>query len=428
MKKITFLMMAIATVLGLGSCSEDRDPVYNAPTSFVLNTPAMQDQYIQLTEGNVLELVASQPDYGYAAVAQYRAQMSLTEDFAKAYDLEAADGTATKARFVVKQSDVAVGICTLDGIDSKEAYDAKYPDGMKPMKVYFRAIASLNGIEGSEITSNVVSYNQLAGYFAIPTPGFIYLVGSPEGWTGPTESNAAHYADWRLFEADDAIGSKVYTGVFDIPAAPTFRFYTALTGWDADSYGTQVDDNPIQFPEFAGGSFSSTVVKGKGSFEFPNWPGGKMTITVDMSDMQNITITCQEGEQSVVTAKYIYLLGTLSSWDAPEKANETKLNPFRLADTTGSGIYTGTYDVADAGKQYFRFALALSDSDGWNNPNQIGTQANDGDVDAPLSNNSFSGPYVKGKGNWVVDCPSAGKLTLIVDTNQQTVNFTFAAN
>ncbi len=29
--------------------------------------------------------------------------------------------------------------------------------------------------------------------------------------------------------------------------------------------------------------FPVTIVKGKGSFSFPGWPGGKMDITVDMN-------------------------------------------------------------------------------------------------------------------------------------------------
>ena len=69
-----------------------------------------------------------------------------------------------------------------------------------------------------------------------------------------------------------------------------FRFYTALTGWDADSYGSQVDDNALDF-EFTDGQFSSRIVKGKGSFNFPNWAGGDMEMTVNMSDVENMQIT-----------------------------------------------------------------------------------------------------------------------------------------
>ncbi len=33
------------------------------------------------------------------------------------------------------------------------------------------------------------------------------------------------------------------------------------------------------------------MVKGKGSFNFPNWAGGDMEMTVDMNDMDNIQLT-----------------------------------------------------------------------------------------------------------------------------------------
>ena len=33
------------------------------------------------------------------------------------------------------------------------------------------------------------------------------------------------------------------------------------------------------------------MVKGKGAFNFPNWTGGDMEMTVDMSDMDNIQLT-----------------------------------------------------------------------------------------------------------------------------------------
>jgi hypothetical protein len=66
-----------------------------------------------------------------------------------------------------------------------------------------------------------------------------------------------------------------------------FRFYTALTGWDTDSWGSQADDNPIEF-EFTNGEFNYTLVKGKGSFSFPSWGGGKMAFNVDMNTNQLI--------------------------------------------------------------------------------------------------------------------------------------------
>ena len=41
----------------------------------------------------------------------------------------------------------------------------------------------------------------------------------------------------------------------------------------------------------AAGGECGKLVAGKGSLNFPGWTGGKMNITVDMSDMTNVTIT-----------------------------------------------------------------------------------------------------------------------------------------
>ena len=70
-----------------------------------------------------------------------------------------------------------------------------------------------------------------------------------------------------------------------------FRFYTALTGWDEDSWGSQVDDNPID-QTITDGSWTGTLVKGKGAFNFPGFAGGQMTVIVDMV---NNKVTVIEG-------------------------------------------------------------------------------------------------------------------------------------
>ena len=415
------MAMGIA-LIGMASCSQDRDPVYHAPAegSFVLNVPAMQDQLIELTETGTLELTCSQPDYGFAAAAVYSAQMSLTEDFATSYDLTPVNENLAKMQ--VQQSEVATGYCELLGVTSEEDFQTQYPNGFEPTKIYFRAVCQIPGVESSRIESNVVSYNQILPYFNVAVPGYIYLVGAPEGWKGPDEANAAHYADWRLFEAADAIGSKVYSGVFDIPAGDSamFRFYTALTGWDADSYGVQVDDNAVQFPDaFADGTFTHQLIKGKGSFWFPNWEGGKMTIVVDMSDPNNMVVTMTEGEVEVVTPMYIYGIGNqFGNWTEPSEANQAALTPYRLTSTDGGHIYSATLPVT-AGDLYMRFATELG---GWDGP-QIGIQEVDESIECQFTNGAFTGPYVVGKGSWYFTIPEDCNISLTVDMDNQTVNF-----
>lgn len=294
MKKLAILLALAAVAVGFTSCSEERGPKYKNPTEFVLNAPAMQDQYIVLTEGNTLELTCSQPDYGYSAIANYSAEVSLSTDFANSFVITPVNNHL--AAMTLKQDHVAMAVCSLYGIENVADFDKMFPDGMPFMPLYFRAVCELAGVKDSRIVSNVVSYNHIQPYFAVAQPGVVYLVGNINGWKEPSEANAAYYADWTISEDDDAIGSHIYSGVYDLPPASDFsgdggmmfRFYTALTGWDDDSYGSQVDDTPIEYPDVTTGEFSTTVVKGKGAFKFPNFVGGKVKIVFNMSDEKNL--------------------------------------------------------------------------------------------------------------------------------------------
>ena len=267
----------MVAVLSFTSCEADTEPRYNDPTGFTLNTPALAAQYYELTENGTLDLSWSQPDYGYAAAATYKVSVSLLEDFSEAMELS----TEHKLCYAqVSGKEIAEAICKLRGIANEDDYTDE-----PARAVYFRVRAYINGIESSEIVSNVIKLDQVKEYCAIQSPGYIYLIGSVGGWTGPDAGNAGALAEWRLFEAADAIGSKIYSATFNMPAGSlTFRFYTELTGWDGGaSVGTQVDDNPITVDISSGVYGGSLVAPGKGSIQIDNWDGSPMKITVDMN-------------------------------------------------------------------------------------------------------------------------------------------------
>lgn len=288
MKKYGKIILGLfSMLLAFTACNSpmDENPVYQTPTTFVLNEPALADQYIELTPTGTVNLTCSQPDYGYAAVASYYVQVSLTEDFAKFVEVNA--DPLTSCDLHVSSAEVAQGICKLRGVTSEDNYTDE------PARVvYFRLRACIPAVQGSDILSNVVKLNNVKGYFALKVPGYIYMVGKPEGWAGPTAANKEHYADWRLFESEDAIGSKIYTGTFEVPAEQfILRFYTALTGWDADSYGTQADDSSVNIALDDTGVYIGGIVKGKGAFQIPDWKGGKVKMTVDMSNPAKMKVT-----------------------------------------------------------------------------------------------------------------------------------------
>lgn len=286
-KYINVLMLLAVVVFGLCSCEDDKDPVLQKPTEFVLNTPATANLYYNLTPSGTLNLTFSQPNYGPGIIAHYFVQVALDEAFAEGKYVQLSEEYAT-CSVNVPESSIAEAVCKLRGVTSEDNYTDE-----PARKVYFRVLSQVSDYlktddaASYDILSNVVVLNQVKEYFALKLPGKIYLVGSCSGWNEPSKGNADKYVGWTLEEAADQIDSKIYTGVFDIPAGQfQFRFYSALTGWDAgDSVGSQADDNPVDIDWIDGVGYSGSVVKGKGSFQYSSWAGGKVKIVVNLKAM-----------------------------------------------------------------------------------------------------------------------------------------------
>lgn len=285
MKKIAYIFAIGAALLATTSCKQNTEPKFDRAMSMELNTPPLANQLFTLTPEGVIDLSWSQPDWGFAAAAKYQVEASFEEDF-HYYENDTPANyfvmptVYTKCAAQVKMEDLAVAICTLRGISDPSQYTE---EPARP--VYLRIHGYIDGILESSVYSNSILLEQVKEYCAVRVPGKLYLVGTPEGWVGPEEGNAAHYADWALLEPEDAIDSKVYSGSFAIPAAPMFRFYTALTGWDADSWGSQKDDNSLDFT-LTDGQFNGTIDGPgfKGSYNFADYSGGTMNFKVDLNE------------------------------------------------------------------------------------------------------------------------------------------------
>lgn len=439
-------MALAALALGFNSCSEDRGPKYQDPKEFTLNTPVMQDQYIVLESGNTLELVCSQPDYGYSALANYSAEMSLTPSFENIAVVTPTD--VHQARMVFKQNDIAIAYCEILGLDSEEAYEAMFPNGMDFQPLYFRAVCQLDGIEGSLIRSNVVQYNNVKAYFAVPDPGKLWVVGDLTVSWSNNEGDEQKYIDagQYLSEPMDGIGTMIYTGVLTLPESPIFRFYSQLGDWENNSYGYQVDDKATDFDWSGTGEFSEKLVEGKGSFQFPDFPGGEVTITVDLSDPNNMIFTMKAngtisggGTTDDSLPEQIYMVSDLTNWsyDSAAYAN----GAWCLYEVANTGVYANTFDIpADLpdAKNYLacRFYSTLDGSA----PARWGAKSSDGkDIQCELET-----PYTTAKSTvkFLVlgiettpeDTPDdlkeysgvAGrKLRVILNTNDNQVSFRF---
>lgn len=104
----------------------------------------------------------------------------------------------------------------------------------------------------------------------------LYLIGAPQNWDITSDAMTLTSTDM----------GNTYTGSFDIaPGDAMFRFYQELGDWDSYSYGAQWEDSNV-ICEFTDGIYSGAFVWGKGNWSFPDWPGGKMNMTVDFYHMQ----------------------------------------------------------------------------------------------------------------------------------------------
>ena len=410
MKRFSYILFGIlGLVLSAVSCNgpEVENPVLNKPTKLILNTPAFQKQYIDLQATPTVNLTCSQPEYGFAAAASYFAQVSLTEDFTDFIEI---DEAYSKCDMDVNAEAIAQAICKLRGVTSEDDYTDE-----PARTVYFRVRVKILDYEETEILSNVVSCEKVKGYFALRLPGYIYLVGEPEGWSGPTEGNKDHYSQWRLFESTEAIGSKIYSGVFDIPAGKfMFRFYTALNGWEKDSYGIQEADSPMDIT-LEDGVYSGALVKGKGSYNVPDFAGGSVKITVNMNTM---TVKFEVGGVDVSNKKFIYLVGAPEGWAGPTEDNASHYEDWKLYDMADDGNYTGTFDIPE-GKFMFRFYKKLT---GWET-DSFGSQAEDAPIDLTWTDGIYEGAAMDGKGSWNDPTWAGGKVEITVNINDGTVLF-----
>lgn len=192
MKKI-LILSALAAVLGFSSCSEtwDDNPVLKTHTGEIkadfLNNPVLQDQVIMITNDNkegTFHLTCSQPDYGYAAVATYKVQCSLTEDFANYEEIAQSFYDCSEINPV--NADVAAAIEYLSGVKSEEDLPLPY------QKLYMRLKAYVAQSESNTVyISNPVAFKGVsADYLAIwveGVPSAMYLRGEMNDWNAPDE-------------------------------------------------------------------------------------------------------------------------------------------------------------------------------------------------------------------------------------------------
>lgn len=309
MKKIFLFCAALLSLTAFSACQDDTDPKADRPAdNNFLNIPPLANYTFDLKKVGAVEFTCSQPGYGVATTPTYTMQFSLSPDFKwdsandqYVYDDEkkmASIDLATFANFATTNTTISVPAETVaQAINAMLGYDKMEQfDGSRPLysgKLYARVRSYFPDVNGERydyysIESNIVTLQEVKAYETVRLPGFIYLVGKPEGWVGPEESNAEHYNDWKLFEADDAIGSRIYSGTFMIADGEfQFRFYTALTGWIDDSWGAQKDDSPVDIA-FDGDKYAGAIGGPgyRGSYQVPGWTANWVKMTVNLNSKE----------------------------------------------------------------------------------------------------------------------------------------------
>lgn len=215
MNKIFLTVAAAGVMLGFSSCSEtwDDNPVLTThgngvvKTANFLNTPALQDQLVEFTAANAdnnIQLTCSQPDYGYAAVATYKVQCCLkenfieddpkTEDVNECNYVEITQSFYDCANINPVNKDVAGALEKLNGVRSED--DLPLTD----QKLYFRLRAYVEqSAEDTQYVSNVVCLNHVsADFLAIwvsDVPVNIYIRGGVDDWSADP--------DWQFVTGDE---------------------------------------------------------------------------------------------------------------------------------------------------------------------------------------------------------------------------------
>ena len=167
-------MAVAALALSFSSCKEtwDDNPVLvgheGVQTVNFLNEPVLKDQPVMITNDNstgTFHLTCSQPYYGYAAVATYKVQVSLSEDFNDFIELSQAFYDCSNINPV--NADIAAAIEKLSGVQSEDDLPMPY------QTMYVRLHSQIDqSPENTEYLSNVVSFNQVsADYLAIWVSG-----------------------------------------------------------------------------------------------------------------------------------------------------------------------------------------------------------------------------------------------------------------
>ena len=203
-------LLLLCTVCFFTACSDDNDenPTVKTPTTFHLNTPALAANGVyDLANSKTIELTCSQPDYGYPAVTKYTVEVATSADMS---DVKSMATTFTTAKMEVNAAELASLLTDLHV--AKGMKEEQFPI-TAPVYIRVKAVqttADGHEIEGTSITSNVITLNKVYLVFSLPpvkTPEKLFLVGNFNKWSWDnalemTPVHSAPHIFWHLVYID----------------------------------------------------------------------------------------------------------------------------------------------------------------------------------------------------------------------------------
>ncbi len=318
-------MAMVALVLGFASCKQEDEPVYHVPTTFTLAEPALQNQAFrtmsEMTDKETFNLFCTQPDYGYAAICNYSALVSLDPEAPIEEWVALPNENPTSAQMAIKTYELGVAVNQLLNVVDYADFEAR---GLydQEFRCYFKGVCEIPGLESSKIiSSNIVSYNKVMINYAEKLAAWIYICGDVEnpetgianGFTAPAGGNFELYKNnFALYEPEDKIGEKLFVGVFNLTPKESavaggttpddcaqFRFFTELLGWSTDaSLGSNEADfycEPIT-DKYVAGYNGEIVDHGLGNWGILVTEKTPITIVVDLPGLK---VWVKEGAHEV---------------------------------------------------------------------------------------------------------------------------------
>lgn len=401
-------------VIALGNCPYLADGVYDFATPYnAAEALPEETEEEQKAKGEAITAVTTTPvSIKWNNVAPTGLSLAVAYDviFSNNEDFEAEDAKVETVTTVLAPGEDGnyEYLATVNDINNIALKFGADPEATEPYALYMKVVGELNDVGDPITVESDVKKILVKPYKVTVEYAAIWFIGKAEGWNIDGDEN------FRLY---DYTGTGVYEGTFTLAAGNDnyFRFYTAVGDWESNSIGYQEPDQGTDITgEMKNGVYTGDCVWGKGSWLITIDSDYKMTV-----DLKNMKVRFEavnpdeDPDLDPSLWEYIYIIGKPQGWNIDS-------GELTIVDKKGKGVYTGSITLAYGTDNYFRFYTALGD---WES-NSIGYQEPDQgtDITAEFVDGVYEGPYVLGKGSWLIT--EDGTYDIELDTNNMTVKFT----